>query len=241
MCGKKYEFQYVRGIEPAHRPVALAFGTAVHRALEAFYEHIQTHDTKPPVDMVQTAFVDRWAVEVRDPLPLLLDDSQSPEQIQEMGVALMEAFHQQGFVPDEVISVEQPFALELVDPETAEVLDIPLIGAIDLVARHHGRIWLVEHKTAARRFTQDRLQYDFQPTCYLLAARNIGLENPASTFQVLLKTRKPCVETIPLNRDQNSENEMLDTFIHSLKGIEAGAFPRNRGWSCGDCQFKGRC
>ena len=241
MCPRKYQFQYVLGAEPEHRPVALALGTAVHRALEAFYEHLQVHHAPPSVEAVATAFVDRWAVEVRDPLPLRFDDGQDADGVKDQGVALLEAFCRQGFMPDEVLAVEQPFAVELVDPATAEVCDIPLIGAIDLVARHQGRVWLVEHKTAARRFTADRIAYDFQPTCYLLAARTLGLEHPAAAFQVLLKTRKPTVETIPLNRTDNDENEMIDTFLHALRGIEAGAFPRNRGWSCADCQFKGAC
>lgn len=240
-CPRKYAHSYVWGTEPAHRPVALAFGTAVHRALEAFYENLQAHGTRPPVDQVQTAFVDRWAVEVRDPLPLLFDDGQDADIVRDQGVALLGAFYQQGFIPDEVIAVEKPFAIELVDPETAEVCDIPLVGAIDLVARHQGRVWCVEHKSAARRFSPDRIAYDFQPTCYLFAARTLGLDNPASAFQVLLKTKKPACETIPLNRDRASEIEMLDTFKHALKGIEAGAFPRNRGWGCADCQFKFRC
>ncbi len=170
------------GVEPAHRPVALAFGTAVHRALEAFYENLQAHGTRPPVDQVQTAFVDRWAVEVRDSLPLLFDEGQDAD-----------------------------------------------------------RVWLVEHKTAARRFTPDRIQYDFQPTCYLLAARTLGLDNPAAAFQLLLKTKKPACETIPLNRDRKSEGEFIDTVMHALRGIATGAFPRNRGWGCADCQFKHRC
>jgi len=241
MCSRKYQFQYVLGAEPAHRPVALAFGTAVHRALESFYERLRDDGRQPSVDEVQTAFVDRWAVEVSDPLPLLFDDGQDAGQVRDLGVSLMGAFCQQGFVPDEVLAVEQPFAMELVDPQTAEVCDIPLIGAIDLVARHQGRVWLVEHKTAARRFTPDRIAYDFQPTCYLMASRTLGLDHPAAAFQILLKQKKPAVETIPLTRTENDESEMIDTFLHALRGIEAGAFPRNRGWGCADCQFKGRC
>lgn len=241
MCPRKYQFQYVLGAEPAHRPVALAFGTAVHRALESFYERLRDDGRKPSVDEVQTAFVDRWAVEVRDPLPLRYDDGQDADGLKDMGVALLDAFCRQGFVPDEVLAVEQPFAMELVDPQTGEVCDIPLVGAIDLVARHQGRVWLIEHKTAARRFTADRIAYDFQPTCYLHAARDLGLDNPAAAFQILLKQKKPTVETIPLTRTENDVNEMIDTFLHALRGIEAGAFPRNRGWACGDCQFKHRC
>lgn len=241
MCPRKYAHSYVWGTEPADRPVALAFGTAVHRALESFYEHLQAHGTRPTMDEVQTAFVDRWAVEVRDPLPLLFDEDQTADQARDLGVAVMGAFYRDGFQPDEVIAVEQPFAVELFDPDTAEVCDLPLVGAIDLVARHQGRVWLVEHKTAARRFTPDRIAYDFQPTSYLLAARNLGLPNPSAAFQLLLKTRKPACETVPLTRVPKDEDEFVDTAFQVLKAIEAGSFPRNRGWGCADCAFRKAC
>lgn len=156
-------------------------------------------------------------------------------------ILLLATFCQQGFVPDEVLAVEQPFSMDLVDPETDEVCDLPLVGAIDLVARHQGRVWLIEHKNAARRFTADRIAYDFQPTSYLLAARNLGLPNPASAFQILLKTKKPACETIPLTRTQAAEHEFVDTALMALEGVEAGSFPRNRGWGCADCPHKSHC
>jgi len=102
-------------------------------------------------------------------------------------------------------------------------------------------VWLIEHKTAARRFTSDRIRYDFQPTSYLLAARTLGLDNPDAAFQILLKTKKPAIDTIPLTRGPKDEDEFVDTALMVLKAIEAGSYPRNRGWGCADCQFKHRC
>jgi len=162
--------------------------------------------------------------------------------VKDLGIAMLSSFHENGFVPDKVVGVEVPFAVDLADPETGEVLDIPLIGAVDLIAEKDGRVVLVEHKTAARRFDATRLRYDSQPTTYQYASRALRLVNPQLVFQILIKSgKKPACETIPITRSKESEIEMLHTFAHVLRGIEAGVFFRNRGWACGDCGFKHRC
>ena len=156
-------------------------------------------------------------------------------------MAMLSSFFENGFVPDKVVGVEVPFAVDLADPETGEVLDIPLIGGIDLVAEKDGRVVLVEHKTAARRFDATRLRYDVQPTTYVFAARSLRIVNPAIAFHVLLKSKGNAVEYTPITRTKADEVEMLQTFASVLKGIEAGVFYRQRGWACGDCQYRRAC
>ncbi len=241
LCPAKYRHRYVAGTEPSHRPVSLAFGTAVHAALATFYEGLM-NGRRLPVEEVQAAFADRWAVETQDDLPLLFDDGVAEGDVKDQGIALLGAFIQQGFMPEHVLAVELPFQVDLPDPDTGEMLDIDLVGAIDLVAVHQGRTIICEHKTAARRFAEDRLLYDFQPTAYLYAARLLRLPpDPTAIFQVLLKTKKPVVDVISVTRTASAQLEMLETFAHVLKGIEAGAFPRNRGWACAVCEFRRAC
>jgi len=75
---------------------------------------------------------------------------------------MLKRFCDDGFVPDKVIAVEQPFSVEIHDPETGVIQEEALVGAIDLVAEHEGRTVIVEHKTAARRFAQGRLLARFE-------------------------------------------------------------------------------
>jgi len=80
-----------------------------------------------------------------------------------------------------------------------------------------------------------------QPTAYQFAARELGINNPGLAFQVLLKTKSPQVEFTTVTRSKEQEIEMLGTYAHVLKAIEQGIHWKNRGWLCGDCQFKYRC
>ena len=46
---------------------------------------------------------------------------------------------------------------------------------------------MVEHKTAARKYSDVQLRYDLQPTAYKIDARAMGLGETALRYQVLLK------------------------------------------------------
>jgi len=190
---------------------------------------------------VQAAFSDRWEVELRDSLPIQYKPCEDAGTTKDLGIAMLKRFCEKGFVPNKVVAVEQPFSVAIPDPDTGVILEEALVGAIDLVAEHQGRTVIVEHKTAARRFAQDRLQYDLQPTAYQFASRELGIRNPGLAFQVLLKTKSPQVEFTTVTRTKEQEIEMLSTYTQVLKAVAQGVFWRNRGWMCGDCQFKYRC
>ena len=234
--------QYILGTPPSHRSIALGFGSAIHHALALHYEHIMGHGEKPAVDQLHGWFADRLDVELADTsIPIRYDDGDDAGKAKDMGVGMLSSFHAKGFVPDQVIGVEVPFGVNIADPATGVVLEPMLVGAIDLVAEKDGRVVLVEHKTAARRFDATRLRYDVQPTTYTFAARSLRLVNPAVAFHLLMKSKGYPVEYVPVARTKADEVEMLETFAAVLKGVEAGVFFRNRGWACGDCQVKHKC
>ena len=179
LCPEKYKHSYVVGTPPSHRPAALSFGSAIHHALATFYGFLKTYGKKPSQGRIQTAFSDRWDVELRDSLPIQYKAGEDAGKVKDLGIAMLKRSHEDGFVPDKVIAVEQPFSVEIHDPETGVILEEALVGAIDLVAEHEGRTVIVEHKTAARKFAQDRLTFDLQPTAYQIAARELGIHKPA--------------------------------------------------------------
>ena len=241
-CSQAYAHRYVLGTPPSHRSVALSFGSAIHHALALHYEYLKAHGEKPAIEELQGWFADRLEVELADPaIPIRYDDGGDAGKVKDMGIAMLSSFHDKGFMPDRVISVEQSFGVELPDPETGVALEPRLVGAIDLVAEHQGRVVLVEHKTSARRLDAIRLRYDPQPTTYMYAAKSLRIVNPAVAFHLLMKSKGYPVEYLPVTRTKADEIEMLETFVNVLRAIEQGISYKNRGWACGDCQFRHRC
>ena len=240
LCPAKLQHSHILGTEPSHRPVALVLGGSVHHALAAYYGHVHRMGEKTPLEGLCAVFRDRFDAELDKEVPIRFDDRADSGAVIDQGIALLTVFHEKAGTP-EVLAVEQPFSVDLVDPATGEVMDLCLVGAFDLVVREDGGPVIVEHKTAARKYTRDQLAWDLQPSVYAYAAREMGMGPVGLRYQILVKTRTPAVEISSVERTDAHITEMLETVTAVLRGIEAGVFYRNRGWQCSDCPFAYRC
>jgi RecB family exonuclease len=60
----------------------------------------------------------------------------------------------------EIVGVEQPFDVPLIDLDTGEVLDRALVGTLDLLERDaQGGLVVVDLKTSARKYSEDQASY----------------------------------------------------------------------------------
>ena len=240
MCSEKYRFRYVDRAEASHRSIALVTGTVVHHGIAAFYEHLQDHGEVPPLELLTDVVADSWRLGTLGEPRVLTDDLGADL---DKAIALIGAFHEGVETPTAVVSVEHAFALSIENPDTAELSDKLLIGAIDaLVASNANELVIVEAKTAARMWPEFQLRYDHQPTVYRKAIREAGLApDPRLRFDFVLKTRTPRFQTVEVQRTDADEEEMSRTFWAVLQAIESGVHFRNRGWMCGDCEFAHAC
>lgn len=241
-CPRQYELQYVQGMEAAFVPAALAFGSAFHTAL-AFYYRELSFGAAPPVQRLIDVFTDAWDRAAHGPLPLQADDDETLSVHVEKGAAMLRAFHSYATpLPfPEIEAIEMPFSVELFDPDLGEVLEERLTGAFDLVLIENDRHVVVEHKTSARRYTEDQLRHDFQPTAYRFAARELGMGRAGLRYQVVTKTKEPAVQVEDVHRGEAQEDDFLRTAVGVLKAIDAGAFYPIRGWQCRTCPYLAHC
>jgi len=247
-CPKQYELKYIRGEAPAFVPVALAFGAAIHTALAAYYGEIMATGEPLRRDAVLDVFRDAWDKGTLGPVPLQLDDEEKAaagtEQLIDKGVSMLHAFHEHAgrtVAEPDVEAVEKSFAIEIRDVETGEVLEEQLVGTIDLVMVENGRRWIVEHKSASKKYTQDQLRFDIQPTAYKLAARQMGLGEVALRYQVITKTKIPAIQIADVSRDPQDEDDFLCTVGGVLRAIDTGISYPIRGWVCRSCPFQHVC
>lgn len=108
----------------------------------------------------------------------------------------------------EVIAVELPFDIPLINPDTgAASRTFTLAGKIDAIIRlSDGRLAVLEYKTAGEDITPDseywlRLRCDSQISQYVIAARAIGYDIACVMYDV---TRKPTIKplAVPLLDEQ---------------------------------------
>ena len=235
LCPKKYEFRYVTKAEAEHKSSNLVIGIAVHAAL-AYWYLAHADGVAPDEEEFLTSFHDAFDHEVDGALPVFVAGERTPEDERADGVRVLRAFWETAEVPDKVVAVEQPFCVDVVDPATGAALEEQLIGYIDGVIEDDGTRILLEHKTAARRWPQDRLDFDLQVGTYL-AVSNAD----AVRVQLLLKTKQAQVVSHHLTRTEQQKVEALEVLCRVLDGIRGGAFFKNRGWACKACNFRRQC
>lgn len=225
--------------DPEIVPHALAFGTAVHAALAAHFREKQAGRALSVGELV-SVFSGVWGEQRAAGVPLEVVDG-APDAV-DLGARMLAAFleHDAGDGA-EVVDVERRVTAVLHNPDTGELLEERLTGFVDLVVRDEGRLVIVEHKTSARRYTEDQLRHDVQPTAYALAFRQAGHGEVGLRYQVITKTKVPAVQVEDVVRDEKDEGDFLRVAVGVLRAIEAGVSFPVRGWQCRSCQYRRRC
>jgi hypothetical protein len=122
-------------------------------------------------------------------------EKDTKESLLDLARRMLEVFHAKREPGAEVVAVEQPFDVPLIDLDTGEILDRALIGTLDLVERDaEGRIVVVDLKTAARKYDNLQVDASLQLSVYSYATSMNGLgdqEDLRLRFDVLTKTKQP--------------------------------------------------
>ena len=241
-CPAQYAHRYVWRTPPSHRAAALAFGSAIHEALALFYTRLMEGQAEPTSEELADSFSDCWTRELDSDIPVLLDGKDTPDSIRDKGVALVKVFHEQVSRPHKVLGVEEPFSVEVIDPQSGTTFSERLVGVFDAVVQDEdGSTRVLEHKSAARRWTQTRLAHDLQVSAYHMAAPLVGLPDATITLQVLLKIKQPALELYSPTRTDRDRQDLLQVISGVLCAIKVGAFYPIRDWPCTSCPYAGPC
>ena len=234
-CPKLYYWRHVLGAKAEHRSANLVLGTAVHTGLAAYYLAL-----KDGVVLLDEAVIEaaRQSLEesVKQEPPILLEEDETIADLQATAEKLVRAFLAGVERPDEVLAVEAPFYCDVIDPETGEVLEEQLTGYLDAVVRFGDDIVVLEHKTAARAWSQDQFDFDLQVSLYqaVTGAARVRL-------QVLCKTKVPKIMVHDLVRSEREQVEAVVIVCRVLQAIRAGAFWPAPGWGCKTCEYRRQC
>jgi hypothetical protein len=211
-CPRKAKYSLLDKWKPETEGPALAFGTAIHKALEVFYLGSPEERILPDLcDMelmacghnvpgeeysllhrATRAFVDK--AQVLSALPA--EDKRSLQS----GVWLLFNYFKSylddpyvAYVDDQGPLVERTFSFRLYEDETTI---IEYFGTIDLVVRHRGTgdILVCDHKTSSvvGNDFYNRLKPNHQYTGYLLGAREaLGIQTNSFLINCLQVKEKP--------------------------------------------------
>lgn len=233
-CPLKYRFQYVDRIPRPWRAAAMAFGSSVHAAVEWFHRE-RMLGRVPEANEVTAIFEADWYAQNVE--PLVFSARESREALAEKGRSMLALYLEatNGALP---VAVEQPFELDLTDPETGEVFDVRLRGVVDLI--EEGEV-LVDLKTAGRTLEAGGLERHLQLSTYALAHLIQHGSIPRLRLDMLMKTARPRLERHETTRTVE-ELAWTAQLIHEVAlAIETEHFFPNPSWRCTECEYFAHC
>jgi hypothetical protein len=191
-CPRKHALAYTLGYRARGTSNALAFGSAVHKALEWYWLlrlAAQIGDSSFTADPFE-------ALEV-------LHDPFLRAKARVLCAAYFALWDVEAVT---VLAVEAAFAFPLVNERGRASSYWYLGGKIDLLVQlADGRIAIVEHKTSGEDTSaggayRDRLAMDSQVSIYFEGAKSLGYEADVCIYDVLLKPAQSPLEATPIEQ-----------------------------------------
>lgn len=233
-CPRKWRFRYDLRLPAEHRPAALSLGRAVHSAIETL--HLAKLDGEPiETTKLVKLFRADWQAELDSGLSFKSDES--PGMLRWWGENLV-AEYTRWLGDRKVVAAEQPFEIDLVDPETGEVSGERLRGYFDVILE--GDV-IGEVKTAARRFDEGTLSRKLQFSAYAYAWRELRHRDPTVLVVSLLKQKRPEVTEAVAKRTREDDAFFVHLALEVAAAIDQRAFPANPSFMCGDCEYAKAC
>jgi len=180
-CPRKYKLRFLDCLQPRERPETLAFGSAVHEALQLWYTlPADAQRLMKVLELLDAKFAARQS------------DVEAKRQWQ-LARAIMTGYAaryaQEEF---EVVAVEKEFEAEIRNPDTGRSSQtFSVAGKVDGIVRIGRELYLLEHKTAGTLDSNylDKLWTDTQIALYSFYLRQIGFPVVGVVYNVLLKAR----------------------------------------------------
>ena len=226
-CPRSWEFRYVRGIRsPASGPLIL--GGAYHKALEInFMQKIGTGKDLPTSECIEI-YHDEWGTRVSEE-----DDIDwghiSPNAYEEQGAGLVEEYMETTAFAVHPLEVEKTYWTDIDGVRFTYRMDMRDVNKI-----------VIDHKTAAKAYTQDRIDKDMQATAgAFVIGSSIVYHN-----HVAVKTRVPHIQIMKTYRLQADIDWWLEMTRLDIMQMKSGvAPPRIDHWLCSGkyCGYWDKC
>ncbi|MBT4485497.1 MAG: PD-(D/E)XK nuclease family protein [Candidatus Latescibacteria bacterium] len=239
-CPLKYNFQYIERIPWPFKPEALIFGSAIHQSLEHYYTG-RKESRNVPINEMLALYDASWEKETSEN-EIRFKNGNTRDSLLKTAESMLETFLKT-VKPGEILAIEQSFSEEIIDPETNENLGVPLKGRIDLIERTKSGIAVIDHKTAAKSYDDERVANDLQLTAYsyVMSRQGHDPEDITLRFDVLMKNGKCAFQTYQTFRTPKDHARLFKTAKSVIQGIKAEAFYPQKSWMCNGCVFEREC
>ena len=243
-CQLLYYYRYIEKAEAERTPVALPFGSAFHSVLSEQAQAAKTGKLLTADEMTD-AFAAYFQANCKDAANIVFKRDENIEDQIATAKRMFEVVNKEWIDYWNIQSVAEPFRIDMPG------LSKPVIGELDMVISEQtpfddenakGSDTIVDFKTAARMWSDDRPAKDLQATVFSYAFEKTHGHRPSFRFDVVTKAKTPTVKHLHTSRDEDHYQRLEKMFLMADKGIQAGIFLPNEGsFACADCPFADHC
>lgn len=235
-CPLKFKYQEVDGIpEPGPRSINLAFGTAIHAAIEAHFSDLDAVE----VFKLSWAKID----------PKEHDDTYSRQGHVELALTGEEILrkwvklHAKKYEP---LHLEKELLFKIYkNKDPKELSFFEMKGTVDFIGKYNGKLSIVDWKTSATDFDKNKPLYDLQLWLYAHAVEQIlNLKVEQIVYSPFVKYGAKVQTPVCYSVTEEKMQEMLKIACIKMQEIVSwisrDSWPRNTS-NCSRCPFFKRC
>lgn len=240
-CPRKFAFHYVERAEPEFTASSLAFGSAIHSALQLYFQMLLEGATASHAELL-LAFRQAWAESLTDAPPIRFNKGDDAGVLDDLAGRMLRAFLDSDLArpAGPVIAVEEELRARLA-PDLPE-----LLARVDVVWQGPDALHVTDFKTSRSRWNEQKAAESAeQLLLYRYATQGLsrGVGLPVHLhFGVLTKAKAPAVQQLDVPLDVQRMTGLVTTVRQVWSAVEAGNFYANPSpMSCSTCPFRGRC
>jgi CRISPR/Cas system-associated exonuclease Cas4 (RecB family) len=242
-CSLQFQFQRIDRLEPEFTSQNLVYGSSIHAAASWMYR-LRKEGQRVQAAEIRDIFADSLSKMAGEAERVQYDEGSNLDSLIGEGRTLVDVLVESQRDDETILEVDLPFEVPLTNSR-GETSAKPLVGELDLVvAKGREGLTVRDLKTSKKRYPEEKLKHDLQPTTYLFAMKQLHPheEVPKFEYEVLLKNKKPELVVYPTTRNQGDFDRLFKLAATADRLIESGAFLPNRGsYFCKSCPFQRAC
>jgi putative RecB family exonuclease len=237
-CPLRYYFRYVRRLPEPVVSASLAFGGALHAAIELHFRELLAGNSPPDQDMLLGAFWEEW--NNRSETTIEFGKNEDLNSIAHLADRTIAAFRTSEFArpSGRILGVEEELRGQLVEgmPE--------LLAKLDLVVETDDSLVVTDFKSARSRWSPGQAEISGEQLLLyadlakeLAPAKQLRLE-----FVVITKAKAPQIDRLSVSSDRARVRRIQRVAENVWQAISSERFyPAPSAMNCAGCPFTAPC
>lgn len=237
-CPLRYRFRYIDGLPQECVASSLAFGSAIHAAVEFFYQQHLAGEEPPNLDLLLEIYQQSWRDRPED--EVRFGKTETADSLHALADRMLVKFLESDltFPAGRIIGVEEELRGQL-SPGIPD-----LLGRVDLLIETDDSVVIQDFKTSRSSWSDQ--QAEDQSEQLLLYADLVRKLVPGKDLKlryvVLTKAKDPKLQVLNASFDEAKLDRTKRVFENVWSAIESGHFyPSPSPMQCPGCGYRNQC